>query len=351
MRVHKQQPSRRTMTSTVALISGLTATAFSAAILGAGHALFSYLIDTSSPRHISKRAGIDFRNTRHQRNDSDQRKTSLPTTSAHQQAIHRWFYETRQSVMVRSKDNLKLYGWLTDSDSAHPMSHVYVICYHGFTSNPTEMEGYAQRFAAMGCNVLLPALRAHERSEGRYVGMGWLEHEDLSCWVNFIKRLDPESMIILHGVSSGAAAIMMYAGEPDASEHVVAAIADCGFSSARHQLYWNARHFTHIPRCLTTLIIESFSIFTHFQANFNIDDASALTMLAHSSIPLLFIQGSADTLVDPNDITRNFEACSSKTKAMLIIPGAEHALSAQCDPKLYWKTIEAFLHPLLKQSK
>mgnify|MGYP000152272629 CR=1 FL=1 len=71
------------------------------------------------------------------------------------------------------------------------------------------MAKWAHRYAQLGFTVLLPAQRAHELSEGRYVGMGLLESDDLLGWVSLITAADPDARILLHGNSMGAATVMM----------------------------------------------------------------------------------------------------------------------------------------------
>lgn len=58
-----------------------------------------------------------------------------------------------------------------------------------------------------------PRSAPHELSEGRYVGMGLLESDDLLGWVSLITAADPDARILLHGNSMGAATVMMAAGD------------------------------------------------------------------------------------------------------------------------------------------
>ena len=91
------------------------------------------------------------------------------------------------------------------------------------------MMSYGEKYYEMGYNVLLPNNRAHGNSEGNYIGMGWLDKDDIACWVNWINKQDPNAKIILHGVSMGAATTMMASGEN--LNNVVGYIEDCGYTS------------------------------------------------------------------------------------------------------------------------
>ena len=39
--------------------------------------------------------------------------------------------------------------------------------------------------------------------------MGWLDRLDIISWINWIIEQDPDAQIVLHGVSMGAATVMM----------------------------------------------------------------------------------------------------------------------------------------------
>lgn len=93
-----------------------------------------------------------------------------------------------------------------------------------------------------------PAARGHELSEGRYIGMGWLDRRDLMRWISLIVQTDPHARIVLHGVSMGATEVMMTVGEPDLPGNVCVAIEDCGFASVWDQFADNAVSMYHLPQ-------------------------------------------------------------------------------------------------------
>ena len=256
----------------------------------------------------------------------------------------RWLEEAKQPVTVTSEDGLKLHGWLFDADNASPAPHLYAICMHGYTGQPSEMAKYAHRFARLGFTVLVPAQRAHELSEGRYVGMGWLERRDLMCWVRLIVDADSEARILLDGISMGAATVMMTLGEPDLPRNVTAAIEDCGYSSVWDQFLFNAKGMYHLPRRWLALpVVACMSAICKHVAGYGFREASSVASLRRTTIPVLFIHGGADTFVDPAFLDRNIAACASIDRERLLVPGASHALSASTDPVRYWKRVTGFV--------
>ena len=77
--------------------------------------------------------------------------------------------------------------------------------------------------------------RAHGESEGNCVGFGWLDRLDVLSWVKFLNEKLPQSKIVLFGLSMGAAAVCMAAGEKEL-KNVVAVISDCAFDNADREI-------------------------------------------------------------------------------------------------------------------
>lgn len=191
--------------------------------------------------------------------------------------------------------------------------------------------------------VLLPAQRAHELSEGRYVGMGLLESDDLLGWVSLITAADPDARILLHGNSMGAATVMMAAGDARLPRNVVAAISDCGYSSVVSQFTDNAEAMFHLPHSLTVLLVKVASHVSKRKAGYRFEDASCVKALRHATIPMMFIHGGADTFVNPKYLDINYNACASIDREKLLIPGADHTMSASTDPDRYWRRVNSFV--------
>ena len=66
--------------------------------------------------------------------------------------------------------------------------------------------------------------------------MGWLDKDDLKCWVNLILEQNSNANIILHGSSMGAATVLMASGD-ELPQNVKAIIADSGYTSV-----WDTFH-------------------------------------------------------------------------------------------------------------
>ena len=131
-----------------------------------------------------------------------------------------------KDITILSNDNLNLYGAYYKNEAA-ASDHLWAIVIHGYRCDHNSMTEFSQRYYENGYQVVAPDLRACGKSEGNYVGMGWLDRLDIISWINWIIEQDPDAQIVLHGVSMGAATVMMTSGET-LPENVKVFVEDCG---------------------------------------------------------------------------------------------------------------------------
>lgn len=315
----------------ICIATGAATTLFAAGLALSADRLFRFALDTNNPKSIFHRASPQ---------DADKERL-LNTGEAREAGA--WFSEARQPVSITSFDGLNLHGWLFDPDCVNPLPHLYAICCHGYTGEPAEMAKWAHRFAKLGFTVLVPAQRAHELSEGRYVGMGWLERNDLLAWIHLIVESDPDARILLHGNSMGATTVMMAAGDPRLPRNVVSAIEDSGYASVRMQFIDSARSMFHLPKLLAAMCVDAAGLVCKYRAGFDFSDASCVEQLKHTTIPMLFIHGAADTFVSPRFLDMIYGACSSLDREKLLVPDADHVMSSAVAPDVYWSKVEGFV--------
>lgn len=302
-------------------------------VFAAGETLFSVALDSQSKRSLFRRKTDD---------DSLAQHDPAKQAGVDEQALQ-WFDEVKHGVTIRSYDDLTLHAWRFDANTAVPLLHAYAICLHGYTGEPSEMASWAFHYANMGMRVLVPAQRAHELSEGRYVGMGWLEKEDLLRWVNSIVAKDPDARIVLQGNSMGAATILDACADPRLARNVTCAIVDSGFSGEYDQLLNSVAGMLHISKLMAKPIVDCGSLINKVRLGFWFTQADALAQLRRTTLPMLFIQGDRDEIVNPRMLDTLYAACASPVKKKLRVEGAGHTLSLRTNPTLYWQTVDAFV--------
>lgn len=247
-----------------------------------------------------------------------------------------WFAGHSEDRWLTSHDGLELHAlYLPREDS-----HQYAVVCHGYGSIPQYGGKFAAKFYEMGYSVLAPAARAHERSGGRYAGMGWPERRDIVAWVDAIVEQDPQAEVVLFGISMGGATVMMTAGEADLSPSVKCVIEDCGYTSVWDEFAGQLQEMFGLP---TFPVLDAASLVTQIRAGYGFKEASAVEQLKKNVRPMLFIHGEEDTFVPYSMLDVVYSACAGPDKERLSVPGAGHGEASWKDPELYWSTVGAFL--------
>ncbi len=218
-------------------------------------------------------------------------------------------------------------------------SHVWVVCIHGFSGSGLSLGVAARHWHGKGYHVFLPDLRGSGDSEGDYYGMGWLDRKDIIQWIcGTILKKDPQAQIVLHGVSMGAATVMMTTGET-LPPNVRAAIEDCGYTSVWEEFTIQLKKVFGLPQFPIMHIANGMA---KRRAGYSFKEASSVAQVKKSRTPTLFIHGDADTFV-PFFMLGEVYGAAACEKEKLVVHGAQHGESATLEPELYWKTAEAFI--------
>ncbi len=241
---------------------------------------------------------------------------------------------------ITSSDNLKLHSYQVKNQTS---SNKWVITVHGYTSEGINMSTYAKKYYDNGYNVLIPDLRAHGLSEGDYIGMGWDDRIDIISWINKILAENPNAEIVLHGVSMGAATVLMTSGE-EIPSNVKAIVADCGYTSVWDEFAYQLDDLFSLPEFP---ILNVSSIVAKIRAGYFLGEASSIKQVKKSKTPILYIHGDKDDFVPYYMMEKLYNATNSE-KEMLTIKGAEHAKASEVDPETYWTTVNNFINKYIK---
>lgn len=222
---------------------------------------------------------------------------------------------------------------------AREPSHLWAVCIHGFSGSGLSLGLAAKHWHGQGWNVLLPDLRGSGDSEGDYYGMGWLDRHDVIRWVReTILAKDPDAQIVLHGVSMGAATVMMTTGEP-LPVNVRAAVEDCGYTDVWQEFTIQLKKVFGLPQFPIMHIANGMA---KRRAGYSFKEASSVAQVKKSKTPTLFIHGDADTFVPFFMLGEVYEAAACE-KEKMVVHGAQHGESGQLEPERYWNTVHAFV--------
>ncbi len=250
----------------------------------------------------------------------------------------KWFEEQakKEKIVISSthfKKNLHADYVIPDKES-----NIFVILVHGYTSSPGYMGVYSKHYYEQGYNVISPSLNGHADSEKQNVTMGWNDRLDVLDWANYISETYPDSKIVIHGVSMGAATTMMALGE-DLPTNVKVAVADCGYTSVWDIFDNKIRSVINIPG---DPILHSANTVNKVVSHFDFKKASAVEQLKKATVPTIFIHGDKDTFVPYEMLDQVYDAAACE-KEKVTIPNAPHARNACVDPELYWGSVERFI--------
>ncbi|MFR3924679.1 MAG: alpha/beta hydrolase [Collinsella sp.] len=214
-------------------IAGIVALALVVTLLGfAGNFLFDFALNPQAP--------YTMKMMQDSKNDKEGEQPDAEDTEA-----RAWFKENRESSNLTADDGTELAAWYF---AAPETTHNYAVCLHGYTDEPIGMARYVKRFHDRGMNVLAPAARAHERSGGDYIGMGWPERLDIVAWIEQIVQADPRRAFCLWRID-GAATAMNVAGE-SLPANVKCIIEDCGYTSVWDEFSCSSRTCSACPASL-----------------------------------------------------------------------------------------------------
>lgn len=236
---------------------------------------------------------------------------------------------------IKSADGLNLYAtyFLPENES-----HKWAILVHGYGRDQTFAYDYAEEYLKHGYNVLTPDLRASGTSEGTYLTMGTLESQDIAIWAAKILEKDSQAKIVLHGVSMGAATVMMASAQN--IQNLCAVVEDCGYTSAYDMFTAQLRVIFDLPEFPIMGFVDMVS---HMKTGYPISKASPIRSVIMIKVPILFIHGTEDKLVPFEMMDKLYRFCGAPVKEKFVVEGAGHADSKVKNPQKYFEQVFNFI--------
>lgn len=235
---------------------------------------------------------------------------------------------------IKSHDNLTLKGiyYPVNSDT-----NVTIIFVHGYTSHAEREWAFPGLFyLSLGYNVLIPYQRAHGLSEGKYISFGALEHLDMMNWVKKINEINPESKIIIHGLSMGGGGIVLDLINKE-MKNVKCLISDAPnvsiemfFRNVSKQVFKNEGEK-----------VASYAL-KRYKKEFKVEakEFNAFDFIKDAKYPLLLSAGSNEHL---EEVFSNLKELNHNQTDIIILPGCNHGNGMYKQTALYQEKIIDFL--------
>lgn len=256
----------------------------------------------------------------------------------------RWQALPKEEVTLTTRDGLTLRG---DYVKADKPSKKIAIVIHGFSVDRRTVVPYSELMHRQGYNVLSADNRSAGKSDGKYIGYGYLEAKDYLEWIDqLIAEHGEDTEIVVYGTSLGAATTMLLAGMNPPSQ-VKAYIEDCGYSDLREELAFKGGKMYKLPEGVINPISSILSLYSRMFAGYSYDDVKPAKALENNTRPMLFIHGDDDMFV-PTYMVDDVYNATKGPKEKLIVPGAGHMDAYEDDQEKYVSTVTGFLDKYVK---
>lgn len=244
---------------------------------------------------------------------------------------------SENEVSIYSFDGLRL---VAEKRVQIEYSKRWVIFVHSYRTSKEDFKNYTDVYFEKGYNVLSPDNRAHGKSDGKYIGMGYIDRKDLSKWIDYVIENDNEAEIVLHGVSMGAATILMLSGNEGFKSNVKAVVCDCSYASVENYISYKLKSKFGIPKYP---IVPLTDIGFRILGGYSFYDASVINNIENCTVPTFIIHGDRDQSVPVEDGYKIYDNLKCP-KDLFIAEGAKHGGSMNINKELYWKRVFEFVN-------
>ena len=245
-----------------------------------------------------------------------------------------------EPITITTFDGKKLYARYYHVANDAPLQ----IQFHGYKSNAIlDFCGGSLYAGKIGHNALVVDQRSHGKSEGKSITFGVLERRDVLSWIDYARsRFGENTPILLAGLSMGAATVLM-ATDQKLPSNIKGVIADCPYSAPEAIIKKVCHEEMHLPIHLFYPFIKlGAKLFAHF----DLEESSAASAIAHTTLPILIIHGEADNFV-PCDMSRDIKNANPNQVTLVTIPDAGHGLCYMTAPDIYENAMQEFFKKIL----
>ena len=240
------------------------------------------------------------------------------------------------SIQFQSNSGAAIHGWYIPGRRGAGA----VALMHGVRSNRLSMLDRARFLSQAGYSVLLFDFQAHGESTGKHITFGYLESEDATSAIAYLKQVAPGERIGVIGVSMGGAAAILATPPLNINALVVEMVYPTINEAVDDRLTMRLGGWARVLTPLMLLQLRP-------QLGFSSNTLRPIDHVGQLTIPKLFIAGANDRHTTLGESRRLFEAASSP-KDFWIVPGAAHVDLHSASKVEYEQRVLEFLRSNLR---
>lgn len=233
-----------------------------------------------------------------------------------------------------SSNGVRLNAYFVNNDN----SDCLIVVLHGYGSQAKNLGPFINHFQTSGYNVLIPDLRGHGDSGG-ICGFGYGDVQDILEWMHYVdKRKETHYRKVLFGTSMGATTainVALHAGSTEINAVIADSAAPDFFKIIKKVYQWKVKY----PWCLVRPFLV---MYMRFLGKVSLDRLSLYKRIQSLDVPILFIHGRKDGLIDFNSINELY-ALVRCDKEIIISDNADHIGMANIEPDRYWEKVDGFI--------
>ena len=247
-------------------------------------------------------------------------------------------YKT-EDLFINTPNDYKVEAMYISSNQQTDKTMVLV---HGIESYYFEMLKIAFNYLDNGYNVLIYNQRHTGNSGGDDYTFGFYERFDLDSVVNYVKKKSPSGKIGVHGYSMGAATSAMHSELNEKTKNVDFYILDSPFSKMKDAVRMGIED-KNIPIIPTSYIQFCGNIYTKLKSGFWYEKVNPIEAISHTTVPVMFIHGTKDTVCDPENSKEMYDAVKHNKKEIWYIEGSKHVGGYDDKGQEYFDNIFEFI--------
>jgi len=227
-------------------------------------------------------------------------------------------------VKIQTPDGVKLHGWLTKT--THPKESPTIVVFQGNAGNIGDRLPFLKELNnVVGANTLIVGYRGYSYSEGTPSEKG-LQTDSLAIMEHVFTRTDIDTKrIYVLGTSIGGA-VGIYALTRGKGYNVAGLILENTFTS------------------MADMVDQVMPRLAPFKGLILANHWKSLDLIGKVKVPILFISGTADELVPPEQMEKLFDSAKeSPLKELVEIDGGTHNDTWYVGRNEYFKGIIDFI--------